>query len=134
MVAPVIPGLTDSDLPQVLERAAAAGARNAGYVFLRLPLSVRPVFEERVRQQVPLRAEKILARTREARGGKMYDSRWGIRQRGEGEYAAVIERIFEQTTRRVGLTSGCSNRWDEDAPSTFRRPTDRHGQMRLFGE
>src|SRR5438445_4876638 len=84
-VAPVIPGLSDADIPRILEAAHAAGARRAGFVFLRLPGSVKQVFEEGIRKSLPLRADRILSRVREARGGKLYDSRWGIRGRGEGE-------------------------------------------------
>src|SRR5947208_13641918 len=79
-IAPVIPGLSDADIPSILEAAHAAGARRAGFVFLRLPGSVKQVFEERLRAALPLRAERVLARVREARGGKMYDPRWRIRQ------------------------------------------------------
>src|SRR5438105_7078528 len=79
-IAPVIPGLSDSDIPQILEAAHAAGARRAGFVFLRLPGSVAQVFEERIRAALPLRADRILNRVREIRGGKLNDSRLGIRQ------------------------------------------------------
>ena len=117
-IAPIIPGLSDSDIPKILEAAHAAGARSAGYVFLRLPGSVAQVFEERIRQSLPLRAERILSRVREARGGKLYDSRFGVRGRGEGEYAEVVRALFDQTVQRLGM-----NREREDAePDTFRRP------------
>jgi DNA repair photolyase len=117
-VAPVIPGLSDADIPAILEAAKAAGARRAGFVFLRLPGSVAQVFEERIRRSLPLRAERILARVREARGGKLYDSRWGVRGRGEGEYADVIRALFESTVRRLGLNQEFQGR----AGETFRRP------------
>jgi len=117
-VAPVIPGLSDSDIPAILEAARAAGARRAGYVFLRLPGSVKQVFEERIRQALPLRAERILSRVREARGGKLYDPRWGVRGRGEGEYADTVRALFESTVRRLGMNL------DFPAPQSdgFRRP------------
>jgi len=116
-VAPVIPGLADSDMPRILEAAKAAGARSAGYTFLRLPGSVAKVFEERLRESLPLRAERVLSRVREARGGKLYDSRFGIRGTGQGQYADAIGALFEQTTRRLGLQEG----WPE-ATGTFTRP------------
>jgi DNA repair photolyase len=118
MVAPIIPGLNDEDLVRVLEAAAAAGARSAGTVFLRLPGSVKQVFEERVRQALPLRADKILHKVREARGGKLYDSRSFIRQKGEGPYAESARALFDATCRRLGLNQ------DEDLPNagTFSRP------------
>jgi DNA repair photolyase len=128
-VAPVIPGLTDSDIPAILEAARKAGATHAGMVLLRLPGSVRQVFEERVRAALPLRAERILARVRETRGGKLYDSRWGTRQVGEGEYAEMITSFFTHTRRKLGYPDR-----DDDAgadePSTFRRPPK--GQLPLF--
>ncbi len=124
-VAPMIPGLGDEDIARILEAAAAAGARRAGFVFLRLPGSVAPVFEGRLRQALPLRAERVLARVREARGGKLYDSRWGVRGRGEGRYAEAARALFESTARRVGLATGCMG---GDDSTTFRRP-DRPGRQ-----
>src|SRR5207253_3046482 len=78
---------SDADIPRILEAAYAAGARRAGFVFLRLPGSVKQVFEQRLRESLPLRADRVLNRVRDARGGKLYDSRWGVRGRGEGTYA-----------------------------------------------
>src|SRR5205807_6066948 len=124
-IAPIIPGLSDADVPQILEAAHAAGAKRAGYVFLRLPGSVAQVFEQRIREALPLRAERILHRVREARGGKLYDSRWGVRGRGEGKYAEAARALFESAARRVGLGTGCLG---SDDPTTFRRP-DRPGRQ-----
>jgi DNA repair photolyase len=124
-VAPMIPGLGDEDIARILEAAAAAGARRAGFVFLRLPGSVATVFEQRLRESLPLRAERVLARVREARGGKLYDSRWGVRGRGEGRYAEAARALFESTARRVGLATGCMG---GDDTTTFRRP-DRPGRQ-----
>jgi DNA repair photolyase len=117
-IAPVIPGLSDADIPQILEAAHAAGARRAGFVFLRLPGSVAQVFEERIRAALPLRAERILARVREARGGKLYDSRFGIRGRGQGNYAEAARALFDTTVRRLGMNEDCHGRANE----TFQRP------------
>src|SRR5437764_1573796 len=96
-VAPMIPGLGDADIPAILEAAAKAGAQWAGFVFLRLPGSVAQVFEERLREQLPLRAERVLSRIREARGGKLYDSRFGVRGRGQGTYAETVRDLFGTT-------------------------------------
>src|SRR5262249_41674387 len=103
--APFIPALNDEDLPRVLEAAARAGATHAGCVFLRLPGSVKDVFAERVRAALPLRAEHILSRVRDARGGKLYDSTFGKRGRGEGAYAEQARALFDATCKRLGLNA-----------------------------
>src|SRR5438874_2157919 len=118
-VAPVIPGLSDADIPRILEAAHTAGARRAGFVFLRLPGSVKQVFELRLRESLPLRADRVLNRVRDARGGKLYDSRWGVRGRGEGTYAEAARALFDATVKQLGMNEGFH--CDEDAP-TFRRP------------
>jgi DNA repair photolyase len=120
MVAPVIPGLGDEEIGDVLKAARDAGASSAGTVLLRLPGSVKEVFEQRVRERLPLRAEKILRRVREARGGKLYDTRWGTRQTGEGPYADMIGALFERSAKKLGLRSHESEDWQQ--PTTFERP------------
>lgn len=127
MVAPIIPGVSDEGLAHVLEAAREAGATTAGYVLLRLPGSVKEVFEARVREALPLRAEKILHRVRETRGGKLYDARFGVRGRGEGAYADAIAAVFEGCARRLGFTE---ESWER--PSTFRRPPRLEPQLALF--
>ena len=102
-VAPIIPGLNDQDIPKVLEAARAAGATSAGYVLLRLPGSVKAVFEQRLRASLPLTAERVLHRIRETRGGQLYDSRFGVRGRGEGTYALAIRTLFQTTAARLGF-------------------------------
>jgi DNA repair photolyase len=102
-VAPIIPGLNDSEIPSVLEAARDAGATSAGCVLLRLPGPVAQVFEERLRAAMPLAAERVLHRIRETRGGALYDPRFGVRGRGEGPYAVAIRALFETTARRLGL-------------------------------
>jgi DNA repair photolyase len=132
-VAPLIPGLSDADMPNILEAAAEAGARSASLIVLRLPGPVKQVFEERMRAAFPLRVEKILARTREMRGGKLYDSRFGARMTGEGEYFDAIHALFDKTARRLGLVSRDADDYGKpEPPTTFRRPTDPGGQLRLF--
>lgn len=117
-IAPVIPGLSDSDIPRILEAAHKAGARRAGFVFLRLPGSVAQVFEERIRASLPLRADRILSRVREARGGKLYDSRFGIRGRGTGNYADAARALFDSTARRLGMNQDCHG----GRSDSFQRP------------
>lgn len=127
MVAPIIPGLNDEDMADVLRAARGAGASWAGSVLLRLPGPVKEVFEERLRASLPLRADRVLRRIRETRGGKMYDARFGVRGRGEGHYADAIHSLFEQTAKSLGLETGAFA--GDEAPSTFRRP---RGQLALF--
>jgi DNA repair photolyase len=130
MVAPIIPGVSDEGMGEVLEAASEAGARTAGYVLLRLPGHVKEVFEARVRAALPLRAEKILHRVRETRDGKLYDARFGIRGRGEGPYAEAISQVFDVTTRRLGMNRGDDDEWTR--PATFRRPERTSPQLSLF--
>jgi len=107
---------------------------SAAMIPLRLPGSVEPVFIERLREALPLRAEKVLARVREMRGGQLNDPRFGSRMHGEGPYIEAVRLLFDQTARRLGLVArevGLS----EPRPrseTTFRRPTDKGGQLRLF--
>ncbi len=131
-VAPHIPGLADEGMGEILEAAAAAGATHAGFVFLRLPGSVATVFEARVREALPLRAERILARVRDARGGKLYDPRFGKRQRGEGPHAEAARAIFDQTCKRLGLNKRDVEEEEEEPPSTFRRPPRKGDQLKLL--
>jgi DNA repair photolyase len=126
MVAPIIPGLNDEDIGQILHAAKESGAAYAGSVLLRLPGPVKEVFEERLRAAVPLRAERVLRRVRETRGGKMYDATYGARGRGTGVYADAIATLFQQTAARLGLTAHDSPGTDE---TPFRRP---RGQLPLF--
>ena len=127
-VAPVIPGLGDEDMAAVLTAAKHAGASRAGYVLLRLPGSVKAVFEQRLRAALPERAERVLHRIRETRGGNLYDSRFGIRGRGEGLYAEAIRSLFEATTRRLGLKT----EFEDDGPTPFRRPPKSGAQLPLL--
>jgi DNA repair photolyase len=127
MVAPVIPGLTDHEMPRILEAAAEAGATSAGMVPLRLPLAVAPLFEAWLERHVPERKERVLNRVREIRGGRLNDARFGSRMRGEGEYAEQMGRIFSTYRRRYGL----DGERPELSSAAFRRP-DPHGQTDLF--
>jgi DNA repair photolyase len=137
MVAPIIPGLGDEELGDVLRAAKDAGAVFAGYVLLRLPGPVKDVFEERLRAALPLRAERVLRRVRETRGGKMYDSRFGTRGTGEGPYAESIAQLFTRTARKLGLAirDEGEGSWGDDPVSTFERPNagaKKKSQLTLF--
>jgi DNA repair photolyase len=127
-VAPLIPGISDDDLGALLTAAKRAGASHCGFVLLRLPGSVKQVFEERLRASLPLRADKVLSRVREARGGQLYDARFGVRGRGEGPLAEALGALFETTARRLGLLV---DRWVE-RPATFRRPERSGAQLRFW--
>ncbi len=117
-VAPIIPGLNDSDIPGLLKEAKRCGATSAFKVLLRLPGSVKPAFFHRLQERLPLKAAKIEHRIRETRNGRLYDSRFGRRHSGTGEYWDVIEQTWRLWTTRLGLA-----RTDEpDKASTFRRP------------
>ena len=110
-VAPIIPGLNDQDIPQILTAARDAGARSAGHVLLRLPGSVKAVFEERLRAALPLSADRVLHRMRETRGGQLYDSRFGVRGRGEGTYAQAIQALFEDRPPRATAFVAARRQW-----------------------
>ncbi|HEY5810344.1 MAG TPA: PA0069 family radical SAM protein [Povalibacter sp.] len=106
MVAPVIPVLTDSEVEKILEAAAAAGARYAGYVLLRLPHEVKDLFREWLTTHEPLKAQHVMSRMQAMRGGVDYDSAWGMRQKGQGEYAQLLSMRFQAACRRYGLRTG----------------------------
>ena len=103
MIGPVIPGLTDHELPAILKASAEAGACSAGYIVLRLPFAVRTLFDEWLSVHFPDRRSKVLGRIMDTRSGRMNDPRFGSRMRGEGEYAAQIGRLFETTCRKLKL-------------------------------
>jgi DNA repair photolyase len=103
MVAPVIPGLSDMEMERILERAAAAGVKSAGYVLLRLPLEIADLFTEWLETNCPDRAKRVLSLMRSTRGGKLYEAKWGERQVGDGPYAWMIGRRFEMAAARLGL-------------------------------
>jgi DNA repair photolyase len=119
MVAPVVPAITDHEMPAILKAAREAGARSAGFVVLRLPWAVAPLFERWLEEHFPDRKEKVLNRIRDLRGGKMYDSRWGKRGRGEGIFAEQIDAMFDVTCRKLGLNED----WRELSVEAFHRPS-----------
>ncbi len=103
-VAPVIPGLTDHEIPAILEAAARSGATSAAYILLRLPGGIGPLFEAWLERHFPERAAKVLGRIRDTRGGRLYDARFRIRGRGEGPYAAHIGDMFRVAAQATGLS------------------------------
>jgi DNA repair photolyase len=127
LVAPVIPGLTDPEIPAILAAAAAAGAQFAASQMLRLPGAVAPLFEDWLGRHFPGRKEKVLNRIRQMRGGQLNDNRFGVRMRGEGIQAEQVHRLFEVSCRRLGLEQG----FPELSTSSFRRPCGE--QLELFG-
>ena len=100
MVAPVIPGLTEHETPAILKAAAEAGARCAGYTIVRLPLAVSTLFQDWLEQHYPAQKDKVLERIRAMRDGRLNDSRFGVRMRGEGRAADLISRMFRLTCRQ----------------------------------
>lgn len=103
MVAPVVPALTDHALEGILAASGDAGATAAGWIMLRLPREVSPLFREWLGAHFPDRAARVMARVREMHGGQDYDANWGKRMRGEGHYAQIISKRFDLAVKRLGL-------------------------------
>ena len=128
MAAPMIPALNDHELEAILEAAAAAGARWAGYVLLRLPYEIKDLFREWLAEHYPDRAAHDMSLIRDMRGGRDYDPRFGTRMRGTGPYAQLLSNRFRLACQRLDLNS---------APRTplettrFRRPDPSAGQLQL---
>jgi len=103
LASPMIPGLNDKEMESILEAAAAAGARTAGYILLRLPHEVKEIFSEWLTTHYPLKAGHVLSLVRQTHGGRLYDSEFGTRMKGEGPYAEMLQRRFQTASRRLGL-------------------------------
>lgn len=127
MTAPVIPGLTDHELPNLLSAAADAGATFAAYVPVRLPHAVAPLFEDWLSRHFPDRKAKVLNRIRSMRGGRLNDPEFGSRMRGEGVFAEHIARLFDVSCRRAGIGRG---RFPKLSTAAFRK--DGGAQPGLF--
>jgi DNA repair photolyase len=128
MLAPLIPGLTDNEMPAILSAVKEAGARGAGFVMLRLPHAVAPIFTAWLKEHWPLAAERVEGLIRGMRGGELYQAEWGQRMRGSGAYAEGISQSFDLFVRKLGLDSP----WEELDVSQFRPPKLPGGQGRLF--
>lgn len=111
LFAPVIPGLNDHEIEQVLQKVAATGARNASMILLRLPREVEQIFIEWLQAHYPEKAQKIISLIRSCRQGRMYDARPGLRMTGTGDYAALLQQRFKLAARQQGLLPGesCSS-------------------------
>jgi len=124
LTAPVIPALTDHEIPAILAAAAEAGARFAGYIMLRLPHAVAPLFDRWLEQHFPGQKDKVLNRVRSLHGGKLYDSSFETRMSGSGLFADHVARLFTVAARRAGL--------DSDSPTLSTAHFLRPGQMDLL--
>ncbi|MDA0587882.1 MAG: PA0069 family radical SAM protein [Planctomycetota bacterium] len=128
MVAPIIPGLNDSEMPAILAEAKAAGAERASYIMLRLPLTVEPVFMEWLERTQPDKRARVEGRIRNTRDGNLSSSKFGERMRGSGEFAEQIKNMFQVFVRKYGL--------DQKLPpldcSQFQRPDPDPVQLKLF--
>jgi DNA repair photolyase len=128
MVAPIIPGLNDTEVPAILAAARAAGAQHAVFTMLRLPLTVAPVFLEWLEREQPGRAQKVESRIRAMRAGRLNNPQFGDRMRGSGAMADQIADLFRLVARQQGLDQGlppcdCTQ---------FCPPRPETGQLRLF--
>ncbi|MEX0599085.1 MAG: radical SAM protein, partial [Rhodothermales bacterium] len=125
-VAPVVPGLTDEEMPAILEAAADRGASRAAYIMLRLPGPVTELFLDWLSREFPDRVNKVVHRLESLRRGDLSDSRFGVRMRGEGEWSDLVRHLFHVSCRKYGLNAS-------NAPLStdgFRRL--RNGQRSLF--
>ena len=128
LAAPMIPSLNEPELERILEASRDAGATEAGYIMLRLPLEIVDLFGEWLEDEVPNQAARIMKLVREMRGGRAYDARFGLRMTGTGPYAALVAKRFKVATARLGLNA---QRLRLD-PSRFRVPPRPGDQLRLF--
>ena len=127
MVAPIIPGLNEVEVPAIIKAAVQAGAQRAGYTHLRLPYGVASLFEQWLEQHVPTKKDKILNRVRDMRGGQLNENQFGKRMRGEGIFAEQIASLFKLACRQAGL----ANPTPALSTDAFRRPMG--PQLTLFG-
>lgn len=128
MVAPIIPGLTDSEIERILAAAKDAGARSAGYVMLRLPLEISVLFREWLASEFPDRAARVMHLVQSMHGGRDYTAEFGLRQKGSGPYAEQIGARFRHAVKRLGLNEDRS----ELRTDLFQHPVLKGQQMALF--
>lgn len=125
-IAPIIPGLNDKEIPNILKEAAARGAVHAGKIMLRLPYAVKDLFLEWLEREFPEKANKIINSIKEVRGGKLNSTEWGKRMTGEGERADTIHKLFHISCRKYGL----NNQRNELSAKNFIRSTSQ--QLEIF--
>ena len=128
MVAPIIPGLNDHEIPQILQAVRDAGAQGAGYIVVRLPYAVRPIFLDWLRTHRPLQAERVEGLLREVRDGNLTDAHFGSRMKGTGPYAETIRATFAAFVKKHSLDTP----WPELDTTQFRPPRLPGGQQTLF--
>ncbi len=129
-VAPVVPGLTDHEIPEILRAASEAGATFANYIVLRLPWGMKELFSDWLERHLPERKQKVLNRVRELRGGKLYDGRYETRGRGEGPWANQLKHLFSVSRTKYGL-----DRYPTLSAASFRKPIPHSGpQIDLFDD
>jgi DNA repair photolyase len=124
-IAPVIPGLTDEEIPRIVEEAAARGARTASYILVRLPGPVRDLFVEWLARELPEKSARVTGRIRDTRSGNLSDPRFHRRGKGEGEFAESIKSLFTLSAARAGITGA----WPELSTEQFRRITPGQGDL-----
>jgi DNA repair photolyase len=129
MAAPVIPFLTDAELEKILEAAHQHGARSAGYTLLRLPYELKDLFKDWLSTHYPLKAEHVMNRMREMRGGRENDPEFGSRFRGQGLFAELLAQRFRKVCERLDFNVG-----DTSFETGLFKPRERHGQMDLFSD
>jgi DNA repair photolyase len=129
MVAPVIPAINDTEIEAILEAAFAAGAREGGYILLRLPLELKELFREWLQTEFPDRADRVISLMQSMHGGKDYSAVFGVRQRGTGPYADMMATRFRLATQRLGMNVRGRYKLRTDL---FQRPVRRGGQMTLI--
>lgn len=125
-VAPIIPGITDEEIPAILSAAREAGATHASYIVMRLPGAVKELFVDWLHREFPDRVNRVLHRIEDLRGGRLSDSRFGHRQKGEGQWAEILNQLFRSSKKRLGYLE---HKIDLSVEA-FRRPTD--NQLDLF--
>jgi DNA repair photolyase len=128
MVAPIIPAINDSEIERILDAAANAGATEAGYVMLRLPLEIKDLFREWLSEHFPDKSKHVISLVRDLHGGKDYDATFGKRQTGTGPYAWSVGRRFELACRRLGL----NRRRRRLTTALFQPPAPKGNQLDLF--
>jgi DNA repair photolyase len=131
-VAPVIPFVTEPDLERVLEACAQAGATSASYIVLRLPWEVAPLFKEWLAAHFPQRADRVMARIHDMRGGKDYDASFAHRMKGEGAWAQLLKQRFDKAVKRLGLNERRHGILDMSQFKTPALPVAPNAQLSLF--